>query len=229
MIGMPEGRITLADATIALALAPKSNAVVAAIGAAAADVTAGTGRRGAGLTSGTPTTRGAKTLRARPGLPLRPRRAARDRRPAVPARTSWSARPTTCRPTTATRPRCPRGWPVSRNGSAGPLMEARRIRGRRSGLGEARAPRDPDGPARRTHVDPIALLPHLDHALVGEPGGDVAGQRHGRAPARAALLSARAASLGQIVLVAARPASSASIDARSRASRSSLAAGTSSR
>jgi len=41
MIGMPEGRITLAHATIALALAPKSNAVVAAIGAAAADVAAG--------------------------------------------------------------------------------------------------------------------------------------------------------------------------------------------
>ncbi len=41
MIGMPEGRITLAHATIALALAPKSNAVVAAIGAATADVDAG--------------------------------------------------------------------------------------------------------------------------------------------------------------------------------------------
>jgi len=41
MIGMPEGRITLAHATIALALAPKSNAVVAAIGAASADVAAG--------------------------------------------------------------------------------------------------------------------------------------------------------------------------------------------
>ena len=41
MIGMPEGRLTLAHATIALALAPKSNAVTTAIGAASADVAAG--------------------------------------------------------------------------------------------------------------------------------------------------------------------------------------------
>ena len=40
-IGMPEGRINLAQAVIALSLAPKSNAVVAAIGAATADVEAG--------------------------------------------------------------------------------------------------------------------------------------------------------------------------------------------
>ena len=37
-IGMPEGRINLAQATIALALAPKSNAVIMAIDAAIADV-----------------------------------------------------------------------------------------------------------------------------------------------------------------------------------------------
>ncbi len=40
-IGMPEGRINLAQAVIALALAPKSNAVVMAIDAALADVAAG--------------------------------------------------------------------------------------------------------------------------------------------------------------------------------------------
>ena len=40
-IGMPEGRINLAQAVIALALAPKSNAVVMAIDAALADVNAG--------------------------------------------------------------------------------------------------------------------------------------------------------------------------------------------
>jgi putative ATPase len=40
-IGMPEGRINLAQAVIALSLAPKSNAVVTAIGAATADVEAG--------------------------------------------------------------------------------------------------------------------------------------------------------------------------------------------
>jgi len=40
-IGMPEGRINLAQAVIALALAPKSNAVVLAVDAALADVAAG--------------------------------------------------------------------------------------------------------------------------------------------------------------------------------------------
>jgi len=40
-IGMPEGRINLAQAVIALALAPKSNAVVRAVDAALADVDAG--------------------------------------------------------------------------------------------------------------------------------------------------------------------------------------------
>jgi putative ATPase len=41
LIGMPEGRLNLAQATIALALAPKSNAVIRAIDAASADVRAG--------------------------------------------------------------------------------------------------------------------------------------------------------------------------------------------
>jgi putative ATPase len=40
-IGMPEGQINLAHAVIALSLAPKSNAVVTAIGAAMSDVEAG--------------------------------------------------------------------------------------------------------------------------------------------------------------------------------------------
>lgn len=41
LIGLPEARINLAQATIHLALAPKSNAVVTAIGAAQADVKSG--------------------------------------------------------------------------------------------------------------------------------------------------------------------------------------------
>lgn len=41
LIGLPEARLNLAQATIALALAPKSNAVLTAIDAAAADVTQG--------------------------------------------------------------------------------------------------------------------------------------------------------------------------------------------
>ena len=41
LIGMPEARLNLAQATIALAIAPKSNAVIMAIEAASADVRAG--------------------------------------------------------------------------------------------------------------------------------------------------------------------------------------------
>ncbi|MGH3413485.1 MAG: replication-associated recombination protein A [Marmoricola sp.] len=41
LIGLPEARLNLAQATIALAVAPKSNAVITAIDAAAADVRAG--------------------------------------------------------------------------------------------------------------------------------------------------------------------------------------------
>ncbi|HSE08207.1 MAG TPA: replication-associated recombination protein A [Nocardioidaceae bacterium] len=41
LIGMPEARLNLAQATIALALAPKSNAVIKAIDAASSDVRAG--------------------------------------------------------------------------------------------------------------------------------------------------------------------------------------------
>jgi putative ATPase len=41
LIGMPEGRLNLAQATIALAVAPKSNAVIKAVDAAIADVRAG--------------------------------------------------------------------------------------------------------------------------------------------------------------------------------------------
>jgi putative ATPase len=59
LIGMPEGRIPLAEATIYLALAPKSNAAYTAINAALADVEAGLGGavpahlRGTGYTDAT--------------------------------------------------------------------------------------------------------------------------------------------------------------------------------
>ena len=46
-VGLPEARINLAQAVIHISLAPKSNAVIKAIGAADADVRAGPGGRGA--------------------------------------------------------------------------------------------------------------------------------------------------------------------------------------
>ena len=100
LIGMPEARINLAQATIHLALAPKSNAVVVAIDAAQADV------RG-GLAGAVPP-RAAR--RALPGrgearrtgsatLPARHPR--RRRRPSSTRRTSWSGATTTSPPAAA--------------------------------------------------------------------------------------------------------------------------------
>ena len=82
LIGMPEARLNLAQATIALALAPKSNAVITAIDAAIADVRAGKiGPVPAHLRDAH--YGGLEEARPRHGLPLRPRRAVRHRRAAV--------------------------------------------------------------------------------------------------------------------------------------------------
>ena len=74
LIGLPEARINLAQATIHLALAPKSNAVVTAIDAALADV-----RNGLAGTVPPPLRDGALPgrgqARPRPALPVPARRA----------------------------------------------------------------------------------------------------------------------------------------------------------
>ena len=62
LIGLPEGRIPLAQAVIALALAPKSNAVIVAIGARGRRRTGRARRPGARRTCATRTTPGAKKL-----------------------------------------------------------------------------------------------------------------------------------------------------------------------
>ena len=82
LIGMPEARLNLAQATIALASRPKSNAVITAIDAASADVRAGQDRSGPAA----PARRalpGREEARPRHGLHLQPRRAVRHRRAAV--------------------------------------------------------------------------------------------------------------------------------------------------
>ena len=109
MIGLPEGRIILAQAVIALALAPKSNAVIEAIGAATADVRAGaTGPVPPHLRDAH--YRGAKDLGHGQGYALRPRRPARRRRPAV--RPGRRARPALLHADPARRRggRTPTGW-----------------------------------------------------------------------------------------------------------------------
>ena len=91
LIGMPEARLNLAQATIALAVAPKSNAVITAIDAASADVRAGK----IGPVPAAPARR-----------PLRRVEEARPRRSATPtATTSRSASPSSSTPPTSSRTR----------------------------------------------------------------------------------------------------------------------------
>ena len=96
LIGMPEARLNLAQATIALAVAPKSNAVTTAIGAAIADVRAGK----IGPVPAAPARRALPGREeARPRHRYRtPRRAVRHRRAAVRARRGRRT-PTTTSPT----------------------------------------------------------------------------------------------------------------------------------
>ena len=82
LIGFPEAALTLSHATIALALAPKSNSATTAIAAAMEDVRKGlAGPVPPHLRDGH--YKGAAKLGARAGLCLSARRAGRDRRPAV--------------------------------------------------------------------------------------------------------------------------------------------------
>ncbi len=100
LIGLPEARINLAQATIHLALAPKSNAVVRAIDAAQADVRAG-------LAGAVPPPLRDCALPGR-GASSAPASATSTRRtrptgwwPSSTRRTSWSAATTTSRPAAA--------------------------------------------------------------------------------------------------------------------------------
>ena len=83
LIGMPEARLNLAQATIALAVAPKSNAVITAIDAAQRRRPRRQDRAGARRTCATPTTPGAKKLGHGTSYSYSPRRAVRHRRAAV--------------------------------------------------------------------------------------------------------------------------------------------------
>ena len=84
LIGLPEARINLAQATIHLCLAPKSNAVIMAITAASADVAGRPGRAGARPPARRPLPR-RRQAGPRPGLRLPARRPGRGRAPAVRA------------------------------------------------------------------------------------------------------------------------------------------------
>ncbi len=82
MIGFPEAALTLSHATIALALAPKSNAATTAIGAAMEDVRKGTRGPGAHASAGR-ALQGRGQARSRAGVRLPARPAGGHRRAAV--------------------------------------------------------------------------------------------------------------------------------------------------
>ena len=84
LVGLPECRLALAQVTVHLATAPKSNAVITAIDEAMADVRAGA----VGPVPAAPARRALRRRAAagqRGGLPLPARRARRGAGPAVPA------------------------------------------------------------------------------------------------------------------------------------------------
>ena len=117
LIGMPEGRILLAEAVVYLAMAPKSNAAYVALDAAIADVRAGkTG--GCRRTCATRTTPGAKRLGHGKGYQY-----AHDADSASPRSstcpTNWSALSTTTRPASATNGMWRHGWRRSARFCAG--------------------------------------------------------------------------------------------------------------
>ena len=106
LIGMPEGRINLAQAVIHLTLAPKSNAVIVAVDAAIADVKAG-------LAGPVPLAPAGRALRRR-GQDRRTAAATSTRTTSPAGWPSSSTRPTSCcrapttdRPATAPRPASP--------------------------------------------------------------------------------------------------------------------------
>ncbi len=84
LIGMPEGRIILAEAVVHLATAPKSNAAYMGINQAIADVRAGLGQRHPRPPARRPLP-GIQAAGPRAGLQVRPRRTALRGHPAVPA------------------------------------------------------------------------------------------------------------------------------------------------
>ena len=105
LIGMPEARLNLAQATIALAVAPKSNAVITAIDAAVADVRAGKIGTGASPPARRPL-RGREEARPRPGAPTSTATTSRSASPSSSTPPTWSPTPSTTGPRRwAPRPR----------------------------------------------------------------------------------------------------------------------------
>ena len=115
LVGLPECRLALAQATVHLATAPKSNAVITAIDEAMADV-----RAGAVGAVPRPPARRALRGRAEAGqrrrLPLPARRPGRRAGPAVPAGRAGRPRLLPAHARTAPNARWPSGCP----GCAGP-------------------------------------------------------------------------------------------------------------
>ena len=109
LIGMPEARINLAHAVIALSLAPKSNAVIIAVDEAIADVSGRAHRRGSGASARRPLS-GRQEARPRVRVPLRARRPTRRRAAASCARRGGRSGVLPADARTAPRPSTPPVW-----------------------------------------------------------------------------------------------------------------------
>ena len=174
-VGLPEARINLAQVVIHLALAPKSNAVIKAINAAAADVPGRPDRPGARAPAGRqlPRRGAARARRAATGTrTTSPRASSRS----STRRTRSPAAGTTSRPGTAPRPGTPTG--PRRSGPSWTTAAPRPARRRaattrlpeRANAGLPHQPGPPAGAGRRPRIRPCR-----------HPAGGRVGQVDGRA------------------------------------------------
>ena len=141
-IGMPEGQIVLAQAVIHLSLAPKSNAVVGAIGAAVQDVRAG-------LVGTVPVTCATPTTPARPSSGMGPGTATPTTSRTGSSRSSTPPTPCTGGSTTGRRSTGPKPAPPRWSTAPGWRCAERRTNDRPRDAGEHRSSAGRRSPLRR--------------------------------------------------------------------------------
>ena len=163
MLGPPEGYLPLAEMTIYLATAPKSNSAKVALGRGAGGGAGDAGRAGA-APHPERADRAHEGAGLRRGLPLRPRLAGRIPAAGVPAGRAPRHDASTSRGRSATRRRWPSGW---RGGSGGRRREAGRGGGR-GGAARAEMRRACDG-SRRMVAGDLRLYCRQDERTARAP------------------------------------------------------------
>ena len=127
-LGSPEGELALAEATVYLATAPKSNAVYTAFGAATRVAKEGGSLLPPKTILNAPTEADEGSEGYGVGLPLRPRRAGRLLRPGLFPGSARPADASTTRPTAASSARSGSGWTIGRSSGRSGAADTRLAR-----------------------------------------------------------------------------------------------------